>query len=484
MRAATAKLAYLFPVFPVFHQTFVLWEVLGLRRNGVFPKIYSLRRPKGQQQPEGGVIMGEVIYLPPVWSKPVRQANWRLLRSNVRDYVYLYVQVWKAWRTGVVVVHDSTWARATESLYDRLRGWFHTQPVLYLLKSWFLVPTAVYLAEQLTAEGITHLHVHWASYPATVAYLVQLISGMPFSISAHAYDIYMVPRMLPSKVKAARFVATCAQTNAAFLRRLAGPDVDGKILVSYHGVDVNRFVPAPREARVDAPLRIVSCGQLEQYKGMHLLIEACATLRRQGMALECWIVGEGPLRGQLRRQITNRGLTESVHLLGARPQVEVAELYQKADVFVLASELAGKSGRRDVIANVIVEAMAAGLPVVVSHIPGVEEIVEDGVTGCLVPPNQAEGLALALKNLAERPEDRVRCGHAARERIQRDFDSSKNVRFLAELFLSLLAEDGRRPALAAAFRPACRMLQGSMSPLPETAGLQVGSSKTVRKALR
>jgi colanic acid/amylovoran biosynthesis glycosyltransferase len=484
MRQARAKLAYLFPTFPVFHQTFVLWEVLGLRCNGVSPKIYSLRRPKGKQQPEGSIIMGEVTYLPPVWSRPVREANWRLLRASVRAYLQLYARVWNAWRTGAAVTHDVSWAKGTASLYDRLRGWFNTQPLLYLLKSWLLVPTAVYLARELSAEGITHLHVHWASYPGTVAYVVQLISGMPFSISAHAYDIYMVPRLLPAKLRAARFVVTCANTNANFLRRLAGADADGKIIVSYHGVDVSRFASAPRETKVGGPLRIISCGQLEQYKGMHLLIEACAALHRAGTAFVCWIVGEGPQRKQLQRQITDRGLTRNVHLLGAHPHLEVAELYRKADVFVLASELAGKYGRRDVIANVIVEAMAAGLPVIVSRVPGVEEVVEDDVTGCLVPPNQAGELARALKYLAEQPEVRVRCGRAARERVQRDFDSSKNVRFLADLFLSQLVEDGQRPVHAVTSWPACRTLQSSMPAPAKTAGLQAGSSEAIRKAVR
>ncbi|HEX7408178.1 MAG TPA: glycosyltransferase [Candidatus Binatia bacterium] len=471
MRQATAKLAYLFPVFPVFHQTFVLWEVMGLRRHGVRPKIYSLRRAGRLQQPEGGAIMSEVTYLPPVWSSPVRKANWRLLRTGVRRYLSLYAQVWNAWRTGDDIRHNAGWAKATVSWHEGLRGWFNSQPLLYLLKSWFLVPSAAYLAEELSAEGITHLHVHWASYPATVAYIVQLISGLPFSISAHAYDIYMVQRMLPAKIGSARFVVTCARTNAAFLRRLAGAGADGKVVVNYHGVDVNRFVPAWRQPNAGEPLRIVSCGQLERYKGMHVLVEACATLRRRGVALECFIVGEGPRRQQLQQQIRDRGLTGTVHLLGSRPHAEVAELYRKADVFVLASELAGKSGRRDVIANVIVEAMAAGLPVVVSHIPGVEELVEDGVSGYLVPPNQVEGFALALENLANRPEDRLRCGHAARQRIERDFDSGKNVRLLAELLLTPPEEDGQRPMLAAALQPVGQTLQrtGSTSAVPEMA---------------
>ncbi|HUI26016.1 MAG TPA: glycosyltransferase family 4 protein [Candidatus Kryptonia bacterium] len=431
------RVAYLFPAFPVFHQTFVLWEVLGLRRNGIFPTIYSLRHGTVQQQPEAIELAREVRYLPGMFSGEVRRANWRRLRADRRRYCRLYLEVVRAWRTGAV--RESIGGNAQVSAYDRVRGWYNSQPFLYLLKSLMLVPTAVLLADWLERDGITHLHVHWASYPATVAYVVHHLTGMPFSISAHAYDIYMVPRMLPAKVRAARFVVTCAQANASFLKRLAGQEVADKILVSYHGVDVSRFTAAD-ERRSDDALTIASCGQLEHYKGMHHLIDACATLRRQGRAVRCRIVGEGPQRARLQEQIARLGLNEVVQLLGARPHAEFASLLRTADVFVLASEMVGKFGRRDVIANVIVEAMAAGLPVVASHVPGVEELVDNGVNGYLVPPNQSDQLAAAIARLADHPVDRHRFGEAARRRVLRDFDNSRNVRRLADLFVEPATE--------------------------------------------
>ena len=427
------KLAYLFPAFPVFHQTFVLWEVLGLRRNAVQPVIYSLRRGTARQQPEGASVTSEVVYLPPLMSAAVWRANGRLLRANVRRYFQLYREVVRAWQTGAIAsVRAAGWERRPVTFYDRCRGWFNRQPHLYLLKSLLLVPRAVDLAERLAAEGITHLHVHWATYPATAAYVVHLISDLPFSISAHAYDIYMIPRMLPAKIQAARFVVTCAKANAVFLRQLATPASADKILVNYHGVDVARFAPPAATKPANERLTIVSCGQLERYKGMHILIDACAELRKGGTAFECWIVGDGPRRAQLQSQIDRLGLGNDVHLTGARPQTEVAALLQRADVFALSSELGGKSGRRDVIANVIVEAMAAGLAVVASRIPGVEELVDDGGSGYLVRPNRADELAAAIQRLADHPEDRVRLGQAGRRRILQDFDSSKNVRRLAQ----------------------------------------------------
>lgn len=447
------RLGFLFPAFPVFHQTFVLWEMMGLRRNGVRPTIYSLKKPGAEQQPEGAEIAKDVNYLPSILSSKVLRANWRLLSSQPNRYFGLYAEVWRAWRTGTAIpLRPPGWERRAITPYERLRGLFNGHPLLYLLKSLLLVPVAVHLAERLQEDGITHLHVHWASYPGTVAYVVHQISGLPFSISAHAYDIYLIARMLPAKIDATRFVVTCAKTNANFLCRLANSElphrVDDKVIVNYHGVDVSRFTPADADRPTDGPFKIVSCGLLERYKGMHILIDACAKLRTEGIDIECKIVGEGPRRSHLQAQIERLGLAGRVHLLGRRPHSEVAALLQAADAFALASELGGR--RRDVIANVVVEAMAAGLPVVVANIPGADELVEDGVCGYLVHPNRVDSVVAGLRRLAECPRERRRLGEAARRRVLEYFDSNKNVRQLAAL-LSDAAEavDPRRQQLSA-----------------------------------
>lgn len=431
------RLAYLFPAFPVFHQTFVLWEVLGLRRHGISPRLYSLRRGTEKQQPEAAEVASEVNYLPGLASGPVLRANLRLLGRAPLAYLGLYAAVVAAWKTGAVRPEAEAPSRQGRvTAYNRIRGWYNSNPLPYLAKSLALVPLAVFLAERLKAEGITHLHVHWATYPATVAYVVNRLTGIPFSISAHAYDIYMVQRMLPAKLAAASFLVTCARTNAAFLERVVGPALSRRIRVSYHGVNVSRFAPSADDRPFSGPLRIVSCGQLERYKGMHVLLEACALLNREGYAFECSIVGEGPEKGALLRQAASLGIGDRVHLLGARPHDEVARLLRESHVFALASELVGRQRRRDVIANVIVEAMAAGLPVVASNIPGVEELIDDGQTGFLAAPNDPESVAAGLRRFAESPEVRAAYGAAARERVLRDFDNRKNILELAGWFQS------------------------------------------------
>lgn len=436
------RIAYLFPAFPVFHQTFVLWEVLGLRACGVFPRLYSLRGPSARQQPEGSRIIPEVTYLPGLLSAAVLRANLRRLRSDPAGYAALYGAIVRAWRTGAGRPRPAAGGGSPVRAVNRLRGWWNMHPVPYLLRSLLLVPVAVHLAGELERDGITLLHAHWATYPATVALLVKRIAGIPFSLSAHAYDIHMVQRMLPAKLREASRVFTCARANADFLRALA-PEAAEKIVVSYHGVDVQRFRPAPERRPPDGTLRIVSCGQLERYKGMHVLVEACARLSAADVRMHCRIVGEGPERAALAAQIAEAGLRGRVELDGAQTQERLAESLREADVFVLASELAGRySRRRDVIANVIVEAMAAGLPVVASRLPGIEELVEDGRTGVLVTPNRPDEVAAALRRLAEDPALREALGNNARARVLADFDSARNVRRLAETLPSLAAGGG------------------------------------------
>ncbi len=430
------KLGYLFPAFPVFHQTFVLWEVLGLKRHGVQPLIYSMWPGTERQQPEGAAIAKTVAYLPAMASAEALAATAGLLVRSPRRFFGLIAAVVSAWRTGAEAPQqESTAARSRATLYNRLRGWLNGHPFPYLIKSLALIPTAIHLNERLQKDGITHLHVHWATYPATVAFLVNRLSGLPFSISAHAYDIYMTQRMLPAKIAAAEFVVTCAKTNQRFLSKLVAAPLQAKIHVNYHGVDISRFTPVSQEGKLSDRLVIGSCGQLERYKGMHLLVEACARLRREGVDVSCWIVGEGVERVNLERQIGELGLQDHIRLLGGRPHKELVEMLAMSDAFVLASELAGRSRRRDVIANVIVEAMAMGLPVIASRIPGAEELVDDSQCGFLVEPNAVEPIVDAVRRLAQSREERQRLGRAARRRILAEFDGDANVQRLIQMLV-------------------------------------------------
>ncbi len=434
-------IAFLFPAFPVLHQTFVLWEVLALRRLGVEIQIYSIKQPStSTQQPEGEELAREVRYLPPVLSGPVLRANWTALRRDPARYLRAWSRLAREWwedrnagRAWQKRKIDRDAPEHESTLLELVRGRFNRNRHLYLLKSLALVPQAIYLGLELERRGVRRLHAHWASYPATMAMVVHWVYGIPFSFTAHAYDIYMVPSLLRSKVNEADFVVTCAKVNASYLETLAGTARPHRVIVNYHGVSLDRFQPiSPIAGGARTERCIVTCGRLEPYKGHHILLRACSLL---GPEVRCVVIGEGPQRQRLEQLATQLGIADRVEFTGPLPQAELAQRYAEADVFVLASVILERSGKRDVIPNVLAEAMAMKLPVVATRVSGIGELVEDGESGRLVPPNDPGALAEVLRELLSDESQRRRLGEGGQRKVVRDFDREVNIRELVELFL-------------------------------------------------
>jgi glycosyltransferase involved in cell wall biosynthesis len=205
------------------------------------------------------------------------------------------------------------------------------------------------------------------------------------------------------------------------------------LLCIYHGLELERY-PNEQRANPGSPI-ILSVGQLQERKGLSYLVEACRILRDQGIQFECRIIGEGPLRPALEDQIRQFGLENFVHLLGALPHEEVIAQYQQATVFTLPAVL-GKDGDRDGIPNVILEALSMELPVVSTLHSGIPEVVEEGVSGLLVPPENAGALASALERVICDPEMRNAFGKAGRQIVADRFNPEKNVRRLLEAFVA------------------------------------------------
>lgn len=431
-------IAFLFPAFPVLHQTFVLWEVVALRRLGVSIALYSLKQPSTRtQQPEGAALAQEVCYLPTI-SARVLGANLRVLTRFPRRYIGAFVRLAREWWTDRNV--KNLWrdksappdpAERMLTRRERVEAFFNTNPLMYLLRSWSLVLIAVYLGEQLEAAGIGRIHAHWASYPTTVALVIRWVFDIPFSFSAHAYDIYMVPQLLPVKVRSAEFVVTCARVNAMYLEQLAGRAAHGRIHVNYHGVDLTRFAPK-RQPAADGVPRIVTCGRLQIYKGHHVLLRACAALAQP---VRCIVIGEGPQRANLEALARSLGIADRVEFTGPLPQEEVARHYSEATLFVLASIIVTSYGKRDVIPNVLVEAMAMQVPVVATDISGIGELVSDGISGRLVPPSDPDALARVLDELLRDAPQRQRLALGGYEKVVNEFDRGTNIQALARLFM-------------------------------------------------
>jgi glycosyltransferase involved in cell wall biosynthesis len=283
---------------------------------------------------------------------------------------------------------------------------------------------AGFVATTCQRAKVRHIHAHFVNAPAEVAHFASLMSGIPFSVTAHAKDLYLTPkRVLRRHAEAAMFVATCTGYNARYLTAVIGPEYRHKIQLVYHGVDLSTFtdVREPESADSKPPYFLLSVGRLVPKKGHDDLIAACGMLRDAQHEFRCMIVGAGPEQEALQGLIDRLDLGSRVTLAGPMTHAKLVMLYRQADLFALAPRIA-ENGDRDGIPNVIAEAMASGVPVVSTHVSGIPELVRDRQTGLLVPPGDAKALASAIARLMLDPERAARLARAARGVMQQEFD--------------------------------------------------------------
>jgi len=390
--ASMTQFAYLFERFPSFGQTFCYREVAELVRQGVTPPIFSIRKPKDEPPQDWDQrIVERVHYLP--------------------DQEQLLREVRGASKKG----------KLTEEVINTLDEWGRRTDFLRLYQ-------AVYIGLHLQEIGIRHLHAHFAGMAARTAFWIGKFFPITFSFTAHANDIF-TPRKfelgLDKLVDAARVVVTETDYAEKFLRERF-PDRAAGIHRIYNGLDLAAFVTA---ASSTAPPLIVAVGRLIVKKGFADLVRACRLLMERGKSFRCAIIGEGPLKQELGEEINQLGLQECVGLPGAKPQHEIREYLVAASVFVLPS-VVDPDGGMDNLPTVIMEAMAAGLPVVSTATGGIPEMVVQNETGFLVPPGDAVALAGAIERLFD-DLGLARClGERGFQRAKQLFSIEKNVREL------------------------------------------------------
>lgn len=413
-------IAYVVKMFPRFSETFILAEILELERRGRRVEIVSLKKPDdGRFHEELARLSARVRYLPEHFRcEPLR----------------------------FVAAHASALRRAPFR-YARALG----LALLHLPSSWKAFARAPLVAEAAESAGCTRLHAHFASLPAAAAMLASVLSGLPFTFTAHAKDIYhrdRSRRLLRRLLERARVAITVSDANVAYLARLAGPGLaEGRIVRIYNGVDLDAFRPPSRPAS-DGPPLILAVGRLVEKKGFDVLVEACGMLRERGASFRCAIAGKGPLEEALRVRVRRLGLQQRVQLVGPLPRGRVAELLREAAVLAVPS-IVGGDGNREGLPTVIPEAMASAVPVVATSVSGIPEAVEDGATGLLVRPADAAALADALETLLGDPQLRAEMGRAARARAERLFDIERNVRELEAVLFGASPPGAPRRAAAA-----------------------------------
>lgn len=310
----------------------------------------------------------------------------------------------------------------------RRRTWRREEPVHPLR---VLAP----VARRLAAGGEGHVHVHFAAGAALDAMRLRALADTTYSVVAHAYEIYRRPANLPEKLRNAAVSFGVCEATVADLRALAGPAANVRLLAM--GVDGERF---RRRTPYPGGGRVVAVGRLVEKKGFADLVEAVALLRDRGRApARVTIVGDGPLRSALDEQVASRGLGDVVVLAGSRQPAEVAGLLEDADVLV-APSVPASDGDRDALPVVVQEALAMELPVIVSDLAGLPEVVRPE-WGRVFPPGDRAALAEAMDGLLALPAARrAEMGRAARAWVLRERDRELWARRL----VAMLAEAGVR----------------------------------------
>lgn len=400
-------LAYVMSKFPVVTETFILYEILEIERLGFQVEVRPLRRVSSHTvHPEAAAMLERAKFLP-LLSPAILAACVRALLKKPRRLIgalaSILVGTWGSWK-------------------DLAAGCAY-------------FPKCVRMAEELEANGVRHVHAHFANHPALAAWIVNRLTGIGYSFTAHATDIQVNHAMLDRKIADSAFAVTVSEHNLDYIRGIVGEELARKVRIVHCGVDLDLFERGHEIERVDEqPLELLCVGRLMVLKGHRHLINACARLNERGVNFVCRLIGEGPLEAELRAQAIELGIADRIRFEGARPRLEVLSRLRTSDIFVLTS-VRTPQGSREGIPVALMEAMACGRPVVASRLSGIPELVEDGVSGLLTEPGDVSGVAEAIERLAGDPALRAAMGTASRKKVEAEFDLKSNARQLAALLL-------------------------------------------------
>jgi len=406
------RLSYIIGTYPVLTETFIDREIRHLLDLGVDLEIVSIRRPRTDLSPAQHELSRRVTYLLPVsWSSLVLS---QVTAAIGRPRTYFGTLAWLLSRR-----HGGA---------PRRRTAFH-------------FVTGVYVARVLRRRRGIHLHAHFVDRAATVALVASRFLDTTYSVTAHAREIYVDAFLLRERIGEAVFAATCTEYNRRYLADLVGPSVAPRVLRLYHGLDLKTYLDGPERApSAERPL-LLAVAQLAERKGLQYLVEACRILADRGRSFECEIIGDGPLRGELERQVHDLGLEDHVRLTGPLPYPDVVARYPRAAAFVLPC-IVTSEGDRDGIPNVILEAMAAAVPVVSTPVSGIPEVLRDDETGLVVPERDAPAIADAVGRLLDDPALGTRLGTEARSFVTSEFDLTRNIDRLVDRFAAVASGPG------------------------------------------
>lgn len=399
-------LVYVLDKFPNLTETFILNEIDELRQKNIKFKICAVSL--GQSCFEHSAIKNhlDIEYL----------CKDFLLKSILTQFYF------------VASFKSSYFVILFDILFKRRIPFFRKPNEL---KAFFI---SIYFLSRLKYLKIRHIHAHFINFPSTIALYMSLLSGISFSCTAHASDIYKGDISdIVYKIKKSKFIVTCTLSNKSYLSGLCSSFYHNKIFHIYHGINSNLW-PMRNFTSVNvADFHVLAVARMVEKKGLKFLLEAIAILKDKGVGLRCFIVGDGPLMRDLQHLVSQKNLKNVVTFYGALPYWEVKKIYAISDFFVLPSVISA-DGDQDGLPNVLLEAMALGIPIITTPVSAIPELVINKFTGLLVDPNDPVGIANALLELRDNPLLCKMLVKNGRQLIKLNFCIERSIERLIHLF--------------------------------------------------
>ena len=408
------RIAYYLWHYPTLSETFIQREIKALIKSGISVKVFADATDNIKSLDENTkCLLNDTCYLDPMNKKLLKKSFKYFLFKSPMSFLNLFLYI----------------------MFHR----YHQNKTIKGDINIFL--KAIYLAGRLNEEKINHIHSPWANIHAFISLIVSKLLRIPYTVQARAYDVHRKTYLygLSEKFVNAELVITNTRYNESYLKSILEKKFRHKINTIYNGIDLEQFKPGPQSRNNSKPIRILTVARLVEQKGLTFLLMACKILKERGYSFRCNIVGSPAVPSfinyyiELKQLYRRLGLDDYVTFLGALPFAHILEEYREADIFVLPCVVA-KDGSRDITPNVLIEAMAMKLPVISTIVTGIPEIVEDGISGILIPPNDEKNLAEEMIRLIEDHDLRKKLGECARKKVEERFDINKNVMKYINLF--------------------------------------------------
>lgn len=416
MQTAKPFLGMILKGYPRISESFISNEILLLERKGIPIHIFSMRHPRESFSHKSvRQIKARVDYLPQSILEALPQLLfYNLVLAMKKPRVYL---------------------RAILVAFRRFLRTYKSATIKHLLQ-------AGYLVQKLLPESrVVHFHAHFAHSPSSVAMFASQLSGIDFSFTGHAKDIYTSNSLqLKEKMAKARFVVTCTEFNRRHLSMLAG-NGDVSLYRVYHGIDLGLFSGGEACKHPTPPYHFVTVARLVPKKGLPTVYRALQRLQHKGIDFQHTLIGDGDDRDKLLTLIRDLGLSGSCRWVGTLTHERVLDYYRRSDLFALGCEQAA-NGDQDGIPNVFVECLAMGLPVVGTRLSAIPELIEDGKTGLLVQPGNDGEMASAMLRILTDTHVRELIIRSGKERVRQAFNNRDLIEDLFSAYRKEVPELG------------------------------------------